>query len=777
MSILNHKHSLSALVSLFIFGLCPATANTVETLYLDVSINKRALPNFVEVRKEGDTFWLSESEINALSLNTNDLVKQDGWVQLTPQQGIKIDYDPLSQSLSIMASEHWLAGTQKPSIPGQGFLLTENQIAPEIKGGVLNYDLFASHDTYSKNISAFTELRLIGYGSGHLTTSFNNQLSRTPQSTDNKFNRLMTTWQTSNVDTLNTFMLGDGITGGQSWSNQVRFGGVHLSHNYTVQPNYNITSKPIYSNTAVLPSTVDLYIDGIRNSTQRVDPGQFTLNTAPHFSGAGNAQLIITDINGQQQKIDVSLYNTNQLISKGLYTWDLSLGWLREDYNERSFGYNSRLMVVGDGRYGVTDNLTLTGHNETNSALQNIGAGYHWLVTPYLGVIQGNMAWSQYQNQSGTQWGAGWQWNNRQFSLSVNHQQRENNYADVATQTGNLMPLTSDNAFMSWSFETMGTFGGGWVSRDYPSTQVQYANLSWSKTYTHFLTVSINGARELGNRQNSSMYLMVSIPLSTENYVSLQTNYDNKRVNQQIQYRHNLLPDKSGWGGGITQQLGENNNLHLDLINRSASNEWQVGYNRDRSNNNYYVSSNGAIGVLDEHVYFMRRLGNAFAIADTSGVPDIPIYLQNIEVGKTDKQGRLLLNDLYGYEPQKIRINALSLSADYRIKDTEKIIVPREGNGTLVSFNLYRANALLLNVKQNSGIEIPFAASVSIHRNNASNDDVEKTLVGYGSQIYLENWQTVQSIDVVWPKGKCQISLPQMNDSAEAFVEKEVICF
>ncbi|WP_051040855.1 fimbria/pilus outer membrane usher protein [Providencia burhodogranariea] len=777
MGMLNLKYSLFSLVSLSLCAVFSAIANPIETLYLDVSINKQVLPNFVEVRKEGDTFWIAETEIQALNLNTSELTKKEGWVQLVPQSGMNITYEPLSQSLSIIADGHWFVGEQKPFIQGQGFLLTESQIAPIIKGSVMNYDLFASHDTYSKNITAFTEFRLLGYGSGHFNTSFNSQLSKTPQTTYNQFNRLMTSWQTSDVDTLNTLTLGDAITSGQSWTNRVRFGGIHFSHNYNLQPNFNITSKPIYSNTAVLPSTIDLYIDGIKNSTQRIDPGQFTLNTAPSFSGAGNAQLIVTDINGQQQKIDISLYNTNQLISRGLYTWDISLGWLRENYNEQSFGYNSKLMVVGDGRYGITDNLTLTGHNEINSDLQNIGAGYYWLISPYVGVLRGNSAWSQYQNKFGYQWGLGWQWNNRQFGLSIDHQQQETNFADVATQTGNLMPLKSNNAFASWSFEDIGTLGGGWVERKYSERNIQYANISWSKSYTHYVTLSINVARELSNNHNNSMYFMVSIPLSNEDYLSLQTNYDNKNINQQIQYRHSLLPDVAGWGWGAAQQFGDNSNLHLDLTNRNAVNEWQIGYNRDRNDSSYYLSSNGAVGLLDEDVYFMRKLGNAFAIADASGVPDIPVYLQNIEVGKTDKQGRFLLNDLYGYEPQKIRINALSLSADYRIKDTEKTVIPREGNGTLVSFNLYRTNALLLNVKQEDGQAIPTAAAVSIYRNKMDIDEIQNTLVGYGSQIYLESWETVREIEVIWAKGKCQITLPQIENSSEPFVEKEVVCY
>ncbi|HHN8405223.1 TPA: fimbria/pilus outer membrane usher protein, partial [Morganella morganii] len=178
------------------------------------------------------------------------------------------------------------------------------------------------------------------------------------------------------------------------------------------------------------------------------------------------------------------------------------------------------------------------------------------------------------------------------------------------------------------------------------------------------------------------LYFMMNIPFSSGHYISLQTGYEDHRVSQQIQYQKSLVPDKPGWGWGVSSRTGRGNSFHADLSQRNNINEWQLGYNRNNSQDSWFAAGNGAVGVLEGQVYLMRSLGNAFAVADTAGLPDIPVYLQNVEVGKTDKNGFLLLNDLYGYEPQKIRINALSLPADYRIRDTEKTVILREGTGT-----------------------------------------------------------------------------------------------
>lgn len=167
----------------------------------------------------------------------------------------------------------------------------------------------------------------------------------------------------------------------------MRFGGISLTRNYTLQPSVNTSTRDILTDSVTMPSTVDLYIQGIRTSSQQVTPGQFTLNTAPVLSGNGSAQVVITDINGQQRVVDLALYGTNRLLTQGLHTWGLNAGWVRKDYSVRSFSYDTEFIGVGDWRYGATNQLTFESHTEQGANLNNLGAGANYLLSPTLGLV------------------------------------------------------------------------------------------------------------------------------------------------------------------------------------------------------------------------------------------------------------------------------------------------------------------------------------------------------------------------------------------------------
>lgn len=81
---------------------------------------------------------------------------------------------------------------------------------------------------------------------------------------------------------------------------------------------------------------------------------------------------MITDINGQQRVINLNLYGSDLLLTKGLNTWSLNAGWIRENYSYRSFSYDPDLMATGNWRYGLADNLTLEGHTEQGNLFRTV---------------------------------------------------------------------------------------------------------------------------------------------------------------------------------------------------------------------------------------------------------------------------------------------------------------------------------------------------------------------------------------------------------------------
>src|SRR5690606_34905382 len=116
--------------------------------------------------------------------------------------------------------------------------------------------------------------------------------------------RLDSTWQLDFPERMLSLTVGDNVTGALSWTRPTRVGGIRLARNFSLQPYRVVTPLVSFTGESVLPSSVDLMINGIRQSREQVLPGQFQIDTAPTLNGAGQAQVVITDINGRSQVVN-----------------------------------------------------------------------------------------------------------------------------------------------------------------------------------------------------------------------------------------------------------------------------------------------------------------------------------------------------------------------------------------------------------------------------------------------------------------------------------------
>ncbi len=96
-------------------------------------------------------------------------------------------------------------------------------------------------------------------------------------------------------------------------------------------------------------------------------PGDFLLDTLPSFTGSGQAQVVITDINGQRRTVQLDLYGAPGMLAEGLSSGSLDIGWMRQNYALRSNDYAPSPVLDAGWRYGVNNRLTLTLHTEQQS--------------------------------------------------------------------------------------------------------------------------------------------------------------------------------------------------------------------------------------------------------------------------------------------------------------------------------------------------------------------------------------------------------------------------
>jgi outer membrane usher protein len=335
-------------------------------------------------------------------------------------------------------------------------------------GALLNYDVYGSRVDTLGNLSLSSELRVFGIGNG---TFENTAISRRYQQPGDRHwrgesVRLDTRWSLDFPDSAMTLEVGDFYSGFVDWTRPVRLGGLQIGRNYGLQPYRVLTPTPSFLGQAVVPSTVELYVDGLRQYSGQVPVGPFQLAAQPGISGTGNAQVVVTDAFGRMQTLDFSFYGTQQLLAKGLSDWSAGVGHLREDFGQRSFAYDDRTVASASWRGGVSDTFTGEAHAEGGGGLAQAGVGGWWLLGA-AGVFNAAYAHSDYHGLQGGQWALGYSWNNRR-STSICAAYAAGDYRDLGALQGNLPPSISEQATVGLDLLRLGTLSASYLRLRYP---------------------------------------------------------------------------------------------------------------------------------------------------------------------------------------------------------------------------------------------------------------------------------------------------------------------
>jgi len=757
-----------------------AQAQAEQDLYLTVTVNQARIPGWVHLRQKGPDLWFRQEDTAQLGLDPKGLQRDGGWIRLTSSPDLQVDYDALAQTLALTAEASRLQRHQVIDATAPAAPLTRQNLARPLRGVTLSYDTYTLRTRDGNDFSATTQLRSYGLGSGVLSSSFNSHYTSTDQAWNTGTRRLETRWRYDDPGKLRTLVIGDGVTGALAWNPSVRFGGITLAHDLALQPGLATTAQASYLGSATLPSTVDLYINGVKTSTQQVQPGQFQLNTTPTITGTGGAQVVITDINGVQRRVDLDLYGAPSLLAKGLDSWAVNLGWMRRDYGLKSFSYAADPLAVATWRRGVSNRLTLEAHAEQTKDLGNAGVGAYWLVAPYVGVVNASMSVSRYQGHIGRQTTVGYQWNSANFSLSASRSQRSRDYGDISSPDRYIAPARrSTSLWLNWYTRALGSFGLGYTAQRYDDDRAdqRYASLSWSRELPYGASISLSAARVTDSASSNVFFLNLSMPLGRYR-ASAQASGgpDNRGVQWQLDRPADR--DRGGWGWNVAQRHGQNAMSHAEANWVNPYGELMAGVNRYTDQTSYYAGARGTVAMLGGNFHAMRQLDDAFAVVDT-GVPGVPVLLQNRPMGNTDARGLLLLTQLNSYQPNKIAIDPLALPADFRVAETEQSIIPAYGSGTEVKFAIYQARAVMLKVRDSSGqlLRTGLPVHVTDSAGAPPQAGTTDTVVGYDGQVYLENPPEGGTVRVGrGPENTCSFTLPALGAEDGAIANKEAIC-
>ncbi len=716
-----------------------------EDLYLEVVLNGNDTHQIAHFIRAGDSFRVSADTLRKLGFRLS--ADKQGETDLAALPGVSVHYDEAAQQLEITAPPG-LVEQNVAVLNARANAIPHPTASP---GLLLNYDLYGARDNHDDtNLSLYTELRAFNAWGVLSSTALTRSTDLPGTGTQTDSVRLDTTFSHSWVDRALTLRIGDIISGALDWSRATRLGGIQLQRNFALQPDLITFPVPAFYGQASLPSTVDLYINGMKQYSSNVPAGPFQLNTVPVVNGNGQAAVVITDALGRQTTIAFPFYTTNLLLKPGLSDYSLELGLVRRNYGLDSFDYGSDPAFSGTWRRGFTNWLTLEGHAEATAGLTEGGAGAD-IAIGEAGVLNASFAASNSHGASGRQAELGYNWRNERFNFSFDTLRTFGDYNDIASRYSLPPPRRSDRALAGLMLGTLGSIGVSYVALEYPGQpRSRFASAYYYKSLGQRVAFNLSANQNLDDHRDRSLFLSFSLALDHNISASLSAQHDRTGNLATLDVSKPVNPDGGlGWHlralDGSSQHGGS-----AELGYNGQDGQILAGVQNLNGDTLGYADFSGALVFMDNQFFLARRIDNAFAVVSTDGVADVPVMLENRPIGTTNSRGDLLVTPLNSYQRNKLSIDPMKLPANVDISRVDAEVVPSDRAGTLVKFGIRTVHAASVILHDAGDRALKEGSSVTLRGSSAP-----AAMVGYDGMVYLEKLSAHNTLDVQTAHGSC----------------------
>lgn len=729
-------------------------------LMLDVQVNGMD-HGLAQFRQIGDALWASPQVLRRLGLKMG-AAHYDGAELVALDDafgGGAVTFDPALQTITFMVETSRLAvGTSRLNFDDQSA-----PVAASATGMVFNYDINANYFRGKLGLNGFNETRIFS-GNALVENTALVQAGNQGFGASQPVTRLDTTMSFSLPDKRLTIRAGDLITRQTGFSRPTRLGGVRIGTDFALQPYFVPNPIPAFFGEAALPSTVDLFIDGLKRFSGQVAPGPFEIGTgANRVNGAGNAQLVITDALGQVNAIDFPLYDTPLLLRKGLADWSVEIGAVRRNYGTRSFDYGDRPVISATYRRGLSDNVTIEGHGEGGDGLANAGAGFAWLI-PNKGVLASSVAASNHAAGSGVRYELGYTFLTATFNLSATMQRASSGFRDLAALEGAEIPSERDILTVGYNSGKLGSFGASLIRQKQQNRdQTSFASVNWSQTIAQRLAINLSAQQSLTDRRDRGIFVTLSFFANQRDQFSAGMQANQQRTTASLGYRRSLPFDGGiGWavdgvfGGGAQQAAAQID--HLGPLGQAT-----LGGRMVNGQASVFAGYSGALVVMGDGVFASRKVFDGFAVVSTSGIADIPVTVNNRPIGKTNSSGKLLVIGLNAFEENRIGIDASDLPATVQVDQTVQPAISATRAGARVAFAIEPVQSVIIDLVDNLGEPLPLGAVGMME-----GDEEQTLMVGHAGQLFIERARPGARISIAREGAACSFRLPDELPSDQA---------
>jgi outer membrane usher protein len=579
---------------------------------------------------------------------------------------------------------------------------SQTQLPNAVTSGFLSYDV-------TESLAQLSPSQLGGF----FDAGFSNNTGRFDATNDvdsTGFHRGLYAFTFDNESNMSTFAVGDyqAPTSNQLSSTFV-IGGLSVSRNFNLQPDFIRNPTPTFSGTALSPTEADIYVNGVLYRTVQLQPGPFQLQNLNLPVGSNVTQVVLHDAYGNVTQFGTVFYGAQEILAKGVSDYDYQLGFVRLN----PFGVDDvygPLAAVSAYRFGFTNALTAGGAFEASQGI--VDGGPSLSARMPIGQVDLAAAFSDARGIDGQAEGATYSFVAGRFSAQAAVLFRSNDYATIA------LPITSDRSTAA-TYESFGYRLSPFVDLDLshtdthnrdsgPADQLTSAvrfrtagqeswTVSLARNRGSFFTLNelpastgVGALNENGPEQSTwTVGVAAALNVGRTGYLQAQTSDNAGQTTTAVSYTKSAANSPGQLGYSATAQLGGGQSSFFEDAQYNANHfDVQEQVTDAAGGSSAIVGLSGALAFFKQGIFFTRPLQNAYGLVDVSGQAGFPVLLSGVMQGTTDNRGYIVIPNMTPYIDNRVELGGLERTTEFQADATEKIVVPRNESAGAVDFSV-----------------------------------------------------------------------------------------
>ena len=539
-------------------------------------------------------------------------------------------------------------------------------------------------------------------------------------------------------DDLRRIVVGDAFANSGLLGGGALLGGVTVSKEYSVDPYFVRYPTFSLSGAITTPSIAEVYVNDRLVGTEQLAPGQFALSQLPITTGRNDARVVIRDAFGGVRELSASYYLTTTVLARGLQEYQYGLGVERSGFGVDSWSYGGPALVARH-RVGLTDSVTLGGRFEATGKLASGGPTLN-VRTPFgefqaAGAMSGAKAG---EGSVGRAAAAGYTYSGHRFSAGGSARLMSSAYATTNVGATDDKTKLDSAAFVSVSTGPRGSLTLQYHNaKMYLTPETSRTSLVSSTRLNSRTDMSLTASTERGSVGSAwEGFAGVSIRIGAKTLASVSAERI-EGASLAVTELQRWLPVGTGWGYRFHAENGDRNFASGNVVYQGPYGRYEARRDITDGVASTTLSVNGGLVAMNGGVYATRPIQDSYALIRVPDVRGVRAYVSNQEVGRTNKDGNLLVPNLLSYYGNILNISDQDVPLENSVAAVRKTVAPPYRGGALVVFPVHRVQSALGSIQLAIDGETitPAFGQLTV---TAASGAVESP-IGERGEFYLEN--------------------------------------